>query len=98
MPEVTLISDGPDSSDLGTRETRWIHKWDQEVLNDTVAQDRPGDERFGNPSYVARSKNLAKQPSSGHVLRLVVTPSFALNTAIQKVLVKVIVEGMVALP
>jgi len=98
VPSNVTATNNPDPSDLGSRETRWIHKWDQSVLNDSVAQDRPGDNRFGDPLYIARTKNMAKQPSAGHDLRLILVPTFAAATATQAADCGIIVEGMLALP
>jgi len=95
---ITTSTQFPNPASVGIRDTRWIHKWDQKVLNDSVAQDRPGDNRFGDPVYSATSKNMAKQPSAGHNLTWIMSPSFGISDPTQVALVGIIIEGMVALP
>lgn len=95
---VTTSTQFPNPAANGIRDTRWIHKWDQQVLNDSVAQDRPGDNRFGDPIYKGESRNMAKQPSAGHNLTWIMTPSFIASDPTQISNVIIIIEGMLALP
>lgn len=95
---ITTSTQFPNPAQSGIRDTRWIHKWDQQVLNDGVAQNRPGDNRFGDPLYKAESRNMAKQPSAGHNLTFIMTPSFSANDATQQGFFGIIIEGMLALP
>ena len=53
--------------------------------------------RSRDPIYEAVSRNMAKQPSAGHNLTFIMTPSFSDSSASQESFVGIIVEGMLAL-